>query len=93
MTSEGSVEDGFEAVRDVFDENFARRSEQGAAVAVFHRGRKVVDLWGGTRNAAGEPWQQDTTALWMSTTKGVTATLALQLVDEGLLDVAAPVAK
>ena len=38
---------GVEAVRAAFAANFASGRELGAAVAVYHRGRPVVDLWGG----------------------------------------------
>src|SRR5262245_27155416 len=46
---EGQVGRGFEAVREEFAENFARRSELGGACCAYHRGEKVVDLWGGIR--------------------------------------------
>lgn len=70
---------GFEAVRDAFAENFVLRHELGGACCVYHRGEKVVDLWGGVRNeATGEPWDEDTMVLVYSTTKGLAAmTLAL----------------
>jgi len=73
------VSAGFEAVRDVFAENFSRRHELGGACCVYHRGEKVVDLWGGVRNkSTGEPWQEDTMVLIWSATKGLSAmTLAL----------------
>src|SRR5512145_2729235 len=76
---EGHVSAGFEAVRDAFAENFSLRHELGGACCVYHRGEKVVDLWGGVRNkATGEPWQEDTMVLVYSTTKGLAAmTLAL----------------
>lgn len=76
---EGHVRAGFEAVRDAFAENFSRRHELGGACCVYHRGEKVVDLWGGVRNhATGEPWQEDTMVLVYSTTKGLAAmTLAI----------------
>jgi CubicO group peptidase (beta-lactamase class C family) len=75
----GHVSRGFESVRDAFVENFSRRRELGAACCVYHRGEKVVDLWGGVRNkAGGEPWQEDTMVLVYSATKGLAAmTLAL----------------
>src|ERR1700678_1127444 len=38
---------GFEEVRQAFEANFDRGSEVGAAFGAYHRGRKVVDLWGG----------------------------------------------
>ena len=57
----GFAKPGFEPVRDAFIENFSRRHELGGACCVYHRGEKVVDLWGGVRNkATGEPWEEDT---------------------------------
>lgn len=43
---EGHVSAGFEAVRDVFAENFSRQHELGGACCVYYLGEKVVDLWG-----------------------------------------------
>lgn len=76
---EGRVEPGFEPARDAFIENFFRRGELGGACCAYHRGEKVVDLWGGTRNeATGEPWEEGTMVLVYSATKGLAAmTLAL----------------
>src|SRR5690242_18765803 len=75
----GYVDTGFEAVREAFIENFSRRTELGSACCVYHRGKRVVDLWGGIRNkASGEPWQEDTMVMVHSATKGLAAmTLAL----------------
>ena len=71
----------------------ARRGRMGgAAVCVYHRGEVVVDCWGGTRDAAGTPWQEDTIALSYSTTKGVASTLLHVLADRGLVDYDRPVA-
>jgi CubicO group peptidase (beta-lactamase class C family) len=70
----GFANPGFEAVREAFAENFTRRREIGAACCVYHKGEKVVDLWGGVRNkATGEPWEKDTKALVYSATKGLAA--------------------
>ena len=91
---QGFTEPGFEGVRDVFDQNFADGSEVGAAFAAYHRGRKVVDLWGGVADeATGRPWNEDTIAVVFSTTKGVTAICANKLAQEGKLDLDAPVAE
>jgi CubicO group peptidase (beta-lactamase class C family) len=90
---DGFTAPGFEAVRDVFAANFAKGLEIGAAFSCYHRGRKVVDLWGGVADAeSGEPWQEDTLMLVFSTTKGATAICANRLAQEGLLDPEAPVA-
>ena len=53
MDVHGTVAEGFEPVRDAFVRNFERLGEQGAAVAVYRDGRKVVDLWAGTRDVDG----------------------------------------
>jgi CubicO group peptidase (beta-lactamase class C family) len=78
-TVEGYVGPGFEAVRETFADNFARRGELGGACCANHRGEKVIDLWGGIRNKdTGEPWEQDTMVLVWSASKGLAAmTLAL----------------
>ena len=56
---EGHVSHGFENVREVFAENFARRRELGGACCAYVHGEKVVDLWGGVRNRqTGEPWEK-----------------------------------
>ena len=76
---EGSVASGFEDVRGEFERNFEERGELGAAVAAYVRGQKVVDLWGGVRDARdSDPWREDTLVLVYSTSKGLAAmTLAL----------------
>jgi CubicO group peptidase (beta-lactamase class C family) len=83
----GHVKPGFEAVREAFVENFARRNELGAACCIYYRGEKVVDLWGGVRNKlTGEPWEEDTMVCVYSNTKGLSG-LALALAhSRGLFD-------
>jgi hypothetical protein len=55
QTVEGHVSRGFEAVREVFAENFVHRHELGGACCAYVHGEKVVD-WGGMRNKEpGEP--------------------------------------
>jgi CubicO group peptidase (beta-lactamase class C family) len=83
----GSVKPGFEAVRQAFIENFERRKETGAACCVYHRGEKVVDLWGGIRNAStGEPWEEDTMVVVFSTTKGLAGLTMALAHSRGLFD-------
>jgi CubicO group peptidase (beta-lactamase class C family)/membrane protease YdiL (CAAX protease family) len=78
-TIDGFVSPGFEPVRDAFIENFSTRDELGGACCVYRHGEKVVDLWGGVRNAGtGEPWLQHTMVVVYSATKGLAAmTLAI----------------
>jgi len=71
---EGHVSPGFDPVLQAFAENFSQRRELGGAVCVYHRGERVVDLWGGVRNrATGEPWEEHTMVLVHSATKGLAA--------------------
>jgi CubicO group peptidase (beta-lactamase class C family) len=75
----GYVRRGFEAVREAFAENFARRHELGGACCVYYRGEPIVHLWGGIRQQqTGEPWESDTMVVVHSATKGLAAmTLAI----------------
>lgn len=58
----GTVESGFEQVRDSFERGLAR-GELGAAVCVYLDGRRVVDLWGGWADEAKtREWQHGTIA-------------------------------
>ena len=83
----GFVSSGYEAVREAFTENFTRRREVGAACCVYHKGEKVVDLWGGVRNkTTGEAWEEDTMALVYSTTKGLSAMTLAVAHSRGWLD-------
>ena len=89
---EGSVEPGFEAVREAFAENFAARGEIGAAVAAYWRGNKVVDLWGGRRAPdRPDPWEADSLVIVFSTTKGLAAMALAVAHARGWLDYDRPV--
>src|SRR5690242_4469299 len=72
---QGTVAPGYEAVREVFAQNFARDDdycETGAAVAAYCKGRVVVDLWAGHADRARtRPWQAETLVNLYSATKGV----------------------
>ena len=88
----GSVEPRYESVRDAFAENFASQGDVGAAVAVYRHGRLVADLWAGVRNReTGEPWETDTVVRIASSTKGITAVCVNLLVQQGKVDLDAPV--
>jgi CubicO group peptidase (beta-lactamase class C family) len=91
---EGECDSGFSRVREAFADNFANHREVGAAVAIVVDGRRVVDLWGGHRDEKRtRPWTRDTLVNVYSTTKGLMAVCAHQLVSTGKLDLDAPVAR
>lgn len=90
----GYVAPGFEGVRAEFVRNFAERGEIGAAVAVWWRGERVVDLWGGRRLWNGDaPWEEDTMVVVHSTTKGVSAMAFAVAHARGWIDFDAPIAR
>lgn len=83
----GLVEPGWESVKEAFEKNFELGEEIGAAASVYHRGRKVVDLWGGSFDeTAAQPYDDSTLQLVFSTSKGIVAIAVAMCVQRGLLD-------
>ncbi|MGQ0624572.1 MAG: serine hydrolase domain-containing protein [Sporichthyaceae bacterium] len=92
-TVNGAVAPGFERVREVFADNFARHGEVGAACCVYVDGRVVVDLTGGRFAPDSErPYDAGTLQLVASATKGALAICALRLAERGELDLDVPAA-
>lgn len=90
----GHVEPQFQAVADLFAANFDELDEVGASLCVTVEGQKVLDLWGGHREAARKtPWERDTCCVVFSNTKAATAFCAHLLVERGALDLDAPVSR
>jgi CubicO group peptidase (beta-lactamase class C family) len=90
----GECDERFRAVRDAFLANFTERGEVGSAVAVYYRGRKVVDLWGGVQDKETRvPWHHDTVSIMFSLAKAMCALSVHILADRRLIDVQAPVAR
>jgi CubicO group peptidase (beta-lactamase class C family) len=90
----GSFDPRFRPVVDAFLENFREEDEIGASASVVLDGDTVIDLWGGFRNGDRTlPWERGTTVCMMSVAKGVTGIAFNMLVDRGLIDIDAPVAR
>ncbi len=84
----GFVSPGWERVRDEFVQNFRCRGELGAAVCIYYKGEKVVDLWGGYKNRQTQSkWEEDTMVPIMSTGKGISAFAILMLESRNKLNV------
>ncbi len=89
----GDVEDGFGPVMDEFVKNFRDRQDLGAGCTAYQGGRKVVDLWAGIADRrTGRPYERDTATVIFSCTKGVMAICAYRLMQDGMLDLDAPIA-
>ena len=90
----GFCDDRFSTVRDAFAQNFVDGLEVGASFAATIDGTLVVDIWAGWADAAcTRPWGRDTIINVYSTTKVMASLCMLMLVDRGLLDLDAPVAR
>lgn len=92
MELTGQVASRFERVAEVFEENFASRGEVGAGVAVMVGDELVVDLYGGVTEVGGAPYTDTTLQMVASATKGAMAICVLRLVDQGRVDLDAPLA-
>ncbi|MGI4876087.1 MAG: serine hydrolase domain-containing protein [Janthinobacterium lividum] len=90
---DGFCDPDFARVGDAFAANFADRGEIGAAVCVHAGGRKVVDLWGGHRDADRSlPWEADTLVCMMSVGKGMAALCVHRLIEQGRVELDRPMA-
>ncbi|MER5309046.1 serine hydrolase domain-containing protein [Streptomyces sp. NPDC002773] len=77
----GTVEPGFESVREEFATVVADEARDGGAqLAVHHHGRLVVDLWG------GDGVDGDSLLGLYSSSKGAMALVTALLVQDGVLD-------
>jgi len=83
----GHVHEDFAEVKSEFIKNFASGKEIGASCAIYYKGEKVVDLWGGYKNEKSkELWEENTIVQVFSTTKGMTLLVLVKLHSDGLLD-------
>ncbi|MCZ6500989.1 MAG: serine hydrolase [Gammaproteobacteria bacterium] len=91
----GRCDEKFQPVLDEFVRNFNARNELGASVCINVAGETLVDLWGGMKSPGKEAasWEEDTISVVFSCTKAATALCAHMLIDQGKLELNAPVAE
>lgn len=89
----GYAHPDFQEVADTLDRQLTSEGPGGSSVSVYHEGEKVVDIWGGTRDWQGAPWEESTMVMSFSTTKGVASTCLHMCADRGLIDYDDKVAK
>lgn len=78
--AEWLVEPGFGEVADLFARQLAATEGFGAQLSVLHRGRPVIDAWG------GEDFGRDSLVAVFSCTKGMAAIALALLLQRGQLD-------
>jgi len=89
----GDIDPSFWPVARALRKQIPRNGGGGAAVCVYLDGECVVDIWAGTKDRDGSPWERDTLSLSYSTTKGVASTALHMLVDRGAIDYDEPVSR
>ena len=78
----------------LFQENFEKFGELGAAVSIWQDGKPIVDLYGGFRDARREQsWTSDTLVLVWSATKGIGSACLLHAMQEHKIDISQRVAE
>lgn len=75
--------DAEKRITQAFQKNFEEGLEQGASLAVYHKGEKIVSLHHGWCDEAHtRPWQASTLALIWSAGKGIAAACLLHAMQE-----------
>ncbi|KAK4078128.1 uncharacterized protein Triagg1_3144 [Trichoderma aggressivum f. europaeum] len=91
---QGHLDPKFEELRDLFQKNLDSKAEIGASISLNIDGKDVVDIWGGFADEeCTRPWESDTIVGVWSSTKGLASLALLMLIDRGLVDADAKVAK
>ncbi len=91
---QGDYHADYSQVVEQFVDNFRARGEVGASVCARIGNEIVIDLWGGFAELESQtPWQEDTVSVVFSCTKAATALCAHRLIDQGLLELNAPVSR
>jgi len=81
-------------LKPLFQENFEKFGELGAAVSVWQNGKPIIELCGGFRDARREhPWMSDTLVLVWSATKGIGSACLLHALQEHKINLDRPVAE
>lgn len=89
----GHCDDRFATVREEFARNFGERGDIGAACTIVVDGKTLVDLWAGWLDEERtRPWGRDGIVNIYSVGKAMTAICVLRLIEEGRVDLEAPVA-
>ena len=90
----GVCDQRFQPLKDAFQANFDTGLELGASLALTYQGKTVVDLWAGWADLERtRPWERDTLVRVCSTAKIAAILSLLMLIDRGLVELDAPVAR
>jgi hypothetical protein len=60
MLLDGTVHPDFGGLTPLLSKYLTADGHFGGALCIYHRGEKVVDVWGGRRDEQGAQWAHDT---------------------------------
>ena len=80
----GDVAPGFESVKTLFTRQMSTLAEEHAQLCVYHRGKKVVDLWASATDTGA--FSGDSLVNVFSSGKNLEAIAISALVDQGLIE-------
>ena len=76
-----------ERIEPLFNDNFQKHGELGAALSIWQNGQSLLELHGGFRDARREhPWTADTLVLVWSATKGVGSACLLHSLQQNKIE-------
>ncbi|HEY8649809.1 MAG TPA: serine hydrolase domain-containing protein, partial [Chthoniobacterales bacterium] len=88
------VADFTNRVVELFQENFDRSGELGAAISIWQKGKSVLELHGGFRDAQRQhPWTPETIVPFWSATKGLGSACLLHVLQEAQISLGRRVAE
>lgn len=71
---QGNWDARFKPLVEAFRKNFAEKQDFGAAICVYLKGQKLVDVWAGVSDTKTKaPWKENTLTTIFSVTKALTA--------------------
>lgn len=91
MQAKGICEDKFLEVKNIFNNLLETKQETGAAFSVIQNKKKIISIFGGSKNLKNEPWEPNTIVNTFSTSKGIYEACIAKLINEGLINIEKPV--
>jgi len=90
MQVQGTCEEKFFPIKNIFQQSFDNKEEHGAGFSVIQNGNVLINLFGGTRDGK-EAWKENTIVNTFSLSKGIYAACVSKLIAENLLDIEKPI--
>ena len=91
MLAQGICEDRFLEVKNIFNSLLETKQETGAAFSVIRNKKKIISIFGGSKNSKNEPWTNNTIVNTFSVSKGIYEACVAKLINDSLINIEKPV--